>query len=382
MRILSFLLSCLLLTSTPFLDATRERLPAIDLLGNSMDVEPGDLDGDGDLDLVIASEFQPNILLFNDGKGHFSNASAERLPQVAHDSEDIALADFDADGDLDIVFVSEDDQTNEYYLNDGKGFFTDASERLGVSGTTNAIITADFDQDGDLDLAFGNAGQNYLLLNDGKGNFEDHTSDLLPQLLDQTQDLEAGDVDGDGDLDMIAGNEDQNRLYLNDGTGKFTDATAGRLSFWPDEREETREADFGDVDGDGDLDLVFANVVFQVGTLAKNRLLLNDGKGYFTDVTEQSLVQAEPFLSVDADFWDADEDGDLDLFICNAFGGPFQLFANDGSGHFTEVSEDYLPAVIGSGIDAEYFDANGDGRGDLYLGNFRMVDFLWLRPKE
>ncbi|MFK7926121.1 MAG: FG-GAP repeat domain-containing protein [Bacteroidia bacterium] len=382
MRILSLLIGSFFLISTPFIDATRERLPAIDLLGNSMDVEPGDLDDDGDLDLVIASEFQPNILLFNDGKGHFTNASAERLPQVAHDSEDIALADFDADGDLDIVFVSEDDQINEFYLNDGKGFFTDVSERLGVTGTTNAIIAADFDQDGDLDLAFGNAGQNYLLLNDGKGNFQDQTKKLLPAVLDQTQDLEAGDVDGDGDLDIIAGNEDQNRLYLNDGTGKFTDATEGRLTFWADEREETREADFGDIDGDGDLDLVFANVVFQVGTLAQNRLLLNDGKGYFTDVSEQALVQEEPFLSVDADFWDADEDGDLDLFICNSFGGPFQLFANDGTGQFVDISQESLPDLVGSGIDAEYFDADGDGRGDLYLGNFRMVDFLWLGRKK
>ncbi|MEL6594072.1 MAG: VCBS repeat-containing protein, partial [Bacteroidota bacterium] len=209
-RLFTLLLGSLLFTTTTFVDATKQHLPAIKLLGNSMDVEPVDIDEDGDLDLVIANEFRPNIVLINDGEGHFTDGSAERLPQPAHDSEDIALGDFDADGDIDIVFVAEDDQTNEYYLNDGKGYFSEAPNPLPVTGTSNAVITADFDQDGDLDLMLGNAGQNFLLINDGKGRFTDETESYLPSVNDQTQDLEAGDVDGDGDLDVIAGNEDQN----------------------------------------------------------------------------------------------------------------------------------------------------------------------------
>lgn len=99
-------------------NVTTTHLPASGLEGLSMDARPADLDADGDLDMVVANEFKPNILLLNDGQGRFSLAS-ERLPRTSHDSEDIGIADFDGDGDPDIVIVSEDDQTNELYLNDG-----------------------------------------------------------------------------------------------------------------------------------------------------------------------------------------------------------------------------------------------------------------------
>ena len=79
-----------------------------------MDAAAADFDNDGDWDILIANEHRPNIMLINEGKGKFANESANRIPQVNHDSEDIGIADFDHDGDLDIVVVSEDDKTNEY----------------------------------------------------------------------------------------------------------------------------------------------------------------------------------------------------------------------------------------------------------------------------
>ena len=85
----------------------------------TMDVALGDVDGDGDLDAILAVEFGQNRLYLNDGTGLFIDAGG-RLPVASHDSEDIALADFDDDGDLDAVVVSEDDGTNEYYVNDGE----------------------------------------------------------------------------------------------------------------------------------------------------------------------------------------------------------------------------------------------------------------------
>jgi hypothetical protein len=90
-------------------EASQEYLPLDNLKFNSMDVECADLDKDGDPDMVIAMEFRPNVLLLNDGTGKMIYSSIGRLPQKNHDSEDIALGDFDRDGDLDIIFVSEDD---------------------------------------------------------------------------------------------------------------------------------------------------------------------------------------------------------------------------------------------------------------------------------
>ncbi|MBO3697289.1 VCBS repeat-containing protein [Roseivirga sp. E12] len=70
-----------------------------------MDAGVADLDQDGDMDIIIANEHRPNILLINDGNGKFTNES-KRIPQVNHDSEDIGIADFDLEGDPDTIIVS------------------------------------------------------------------------------------------------------------------------------------------------------------------------------------------------------------------------------------------------------------------------------------
>ncbi|WP_428265458.1 FG-GAP repeat domain-containing protein [Haliangium sp.] len=363
-------------------DVTATHLPSGDLDGLSMDAKPIDVDGDGDLDLMIANEFRPNILLINDGQGRFRNDSDARIPQVNHDSEDVGVADFDRDGDLDIVVVSEDDQIDELYFNRGDGRFTDEGARIPVQSTTNGVIVADLDGDGGPDLVLANRGQNQILINDGSGGFVDQTEARLPAVDDITQDVELGDVDGDGDLDLLVGNEGANRLLLNDGTGRFTDAPAGAL---PGRAapEETREADFGDADGDGDLDIVYANVRFFVdGAALENRLLLNDGAGRFTDAGDR-LPQHDD-STVDADFVDLDGDGDQDLVTCNTDGlgtpAPFRALLNDGGGRFRDGTAEMFPtSAAGTCFDVEAADFDGDGLLDLYFANRRGADRLLLR---
>jgi hypothetical protein len=362
----------------PFRIVSEIHLPRTGLATNSMDIEAGDLDGDGDLDLVVAMEFRPNVLLFNDGQGIFVNWSSGRIPQKNHDSEDIALADFDRDGDLDIIFVSEDDHINEYYKNDGKGYFSDISETFPLRATSNAVVAADFDKDGDLDLVVGNAGQDILLLNDGKGLFKDQTSGRMPADTSVTQDVEAVDIDNDSDLDLVFGNEDGNRVYVNNGKGVFKDVTAQRFPAAL-QNEETRKVDVGDVDGDGDPDLFFSNVAFIAGKNSANRLLINNGKGDFADETEKRFKARNDLNSADACFSDLDGDKDLDLIIANIFGGYQQLLINNGSGFLTEDKSGLLPVSIpGEAISLEVFDANRDGKKDIYFGMFRRSDELLL----
>lgn len=363
--------------SISFRDASVTNLPLGSLTGRSMDAEFFDIDLDGDLDIVVATEFGQNRLLFNDGEGFFIDGTAGRLPVAAHDTEDIALADFDGDEDPDLLFVSEDDQTNEYYWNNGQGVFIDQRFRLPFGGVSNAVIAFDIDLDGDIDVMLGNSGQNSILLNDGFGSFSNATAEHLPEHFGTTQDLELGDIDDDGDLDIIEANEDGNRLLVNDGAGVFTDVTEDQLPTIPS-IEESREADFGDIDGDGDLDIFFANVAFQGGKVSQNRIYLNDGDGFFTDATAD-LIEAQSLHSVDADFVDINGDGDLDLVIANAFGGNYQIFFNAGNGRFVEVSESILPrGISGDGIDVEAADVNGDGLIDLYLTNAQGADYLLL----
>lgn len=366
-----------------FSDATVEHLPTSVLTGLSMDAAVADMDGNGTLDLVIANEFRPNILLLGEPDGHFRDAS-DQLPRAERDSEDVGIADFDGDGDLDVVVVTEDDTANEYYLNDGAGAFTDVSDRWPVEGVSNAVAVVDLNGDGAPDLLVGNNGQNRALINDGTGQFDDETATRLPIRDDVTQDVEFGDMDGDDDLDLIVANEDDNALLLNDATGVFS-ISEGAIPLL-DVPEETREADVGDVDGDGDLDLLFANVrLFVDDARRQNRLLINDGSGRFHDATIGRLPMDDQ-SSLDGDLIDLDTDGDLDIVTSNVlFDGesiksaPFGILMNDGIGRFSDATRTALPDVItGRGLDAEAGDFNADGRPDLFLCSRGTVDRLLL----
>lgn len=373
MKILGLLL---LLLPVPLLvtliDVSETHLPLADLAKNSMDVVSADIDGDGDGDLVIACEFYPNIILINDGTGRFANESAGRLPQKKHDSEDIAAEDFDLDGDIDLVFVSEDDQVNEYYINNGKGFFEDASDKFPVKGITNAVIAVDVDKDGDKDLVLGNDGQDVLLLNDGKGNWSDATSLRFPVDSDVTQDVKAFDADADGDMDLVIGNEDAGKIYLNDGKGRFAMATAALPQVVA--TVETRKVEVEDVDRDGDLDLLFCNVAFKEGRSRQNLLLLNNGKGTFTDVTASHYTGENNFMSLDAQFLDLNADGWNDLVLSNGFGGRLQYFQNN-KGRFSELTNTHLPQISGDVISLLHF-KGAQKESYLYLGFFRGKDKL------
>lgn len=359
-------------------DASQHLLPLAATNGRTMDLELGDFDGDGAADLVVATEYGQNVVLFRRGEQFEYQVGA--LPQTRRgDSEDIAIADLDGDGDLDLVFASEDTVQNELYLNDGRGVFTDVSERLPGLLPSNAIAAGDVDGDGDVDLVFGNAGLNQVLINDGRGFFADDSDARLPQVEDVTQDVELVDIDGDGDLDLLVGNEGPNRILINDGDGRYIDETERRFSGGlPD---ETREIDAGDVDGDGDLDVLCANVGWTTQGRAQNRLLINDGSGVFVDETEQRLPRGDEF-AVDADLVDLDGDGDLDIAIARVGQGlnrPIVVQINDGAGVFATLDGEALPAQLqGQGIDVEAMDLDGDGRVDLIIANAAGPDLVLL----
>jgi VCBS repeat protein len=291
----------------PYREVTAAQLPA-GLAGSCMNAAAGDADGDGDLDLALAMEFEPKVLLLNDGAGTFTDGS-DRLPRAVHDSEDVAFADFDDDGDLDLVLVSEDDRTDELYINDGAGRFTDASARLSTDDVSNALVVLDLNTDGAPDVLTGNIGTDRALINDGRGGFRDETAQRWPQDgTSRTQDLELADVDADGDLDVLVGNEGQNQLFLND-RGRLVDATASSL---PVRTDETRKIESADVDGDGDLDLVVANVRFVMDESPQDYLLLNDGRGVFT-TADTARFPEDARSNFTVQVADLDRDGDVDV---------------------------------------------------------------------
>ncbi len=367
------------LVGTHFLDAAGDALPGKDPAIHSMGVEAFDADMDGDLDIAIAIEFGTNRLLINDGTGHFTDGSGAFPPHPPGDHEDLAAADYDADGDLDLVFYGEDDKIAALFLRDGEAYI-DATDRLPARGVANAVVAADIDGDGDADLLVGNNGPDFVLINDGRGNFADE-SGRLPSGNDVTQDIAAGDVNGDGHLDLLFGNEDGNRLYLNDGAGRFTDAPLPMRAT----PEETRDADLADVDNDGDLDIYFANVeIFVPDRDLQDRLLLNGGNGIFTDATADHLPP-DSEITMSAAFVDFDGDGDLDLirgsFDLDRTADPASALValtNEGSGRFT-LARGVIPSVtLANAFDLEVADFTGDGIDDVFVASRGGADRLLI----
>lgn len=186
----------------------------------------GDLDGDKDLDIVVPGRYDaPSMVYMNDGKAGFADARA--LGATSDDTTSVALADMDGDRDLDIVatnWVSP----HAIYLNDGRGRFT-ARATFG-SGTERSwsVALADIDLDGDVDAVLGNANIDYWA--------QDRDAD------------KRNDVTGFRPLDVPS------RIYLNDGRGQL--AAGPAVGFGHD---NTRPIAVGDVDGDGDPDIVMGN---------------------------------------------------------------------------------------------------------------------------
>lgn len=370
-----------------FKEVTATHLPAsVKKAYNSMDASIADIDKDGDLDIVLAIEFYKNVILINDGKGSFSDGSGllpDKMAKAAtkpyqyypyHDSEDVMIEDINKDGLLDILFVTEDDKTNELYIQQPDKTFKDMSDDFPVGNVSNALIKGDFDGDGWVDFIVGNNGQNNYLKND-KGTLVDDTKNRLPVISDVTQDVEVGDYDDDGDLDLLVGNEDDNRLLLNDGKGVFTDITD--KVFVDGISEETREADFADIDNDGDLDVYFANVQMFTPKKPIQRLLINED-GKYTDKGAERLKFNNVVGLLDADFFDIDNDGDQDLLLAKLNG--FSIGINNGKGHFEEQTNKFLESPINNAIivDIEVADFNKDGKPDIYLSCFRSSDRLLL----
>lgn len=338
-----------------------------------------DIDGDGDLDAVLAMELDENRLYINDGTGLFTWKKNVFKP-VKHDTEHVRAADFNQDGHIDLIFVAEDDQNHELYFGNGDGSFQDMSARLLARSEANGLDVGDVNGDDLPDIVVGNSGekgQNFLWLNnpDNPGNFLDANA-TLPQVNDATQSINLADVDGDGDVDMLIGNEvPPNRLLINNENGVFAEHAEGIDLPAP---LETRMVLAFDADGDGDLDIVFSNLTSNGRDYEKDpqmRMLINDGQGNFQDETDARMPE-NSFSSYASNFIDFDGDGDLDLLVGTIQVPGFKpdkirAYENDGKGVFRDISDFAIPnQTVARGWDIAIGDVNGDGVDDALIGGW------------
>lgn len=288
---------------------------------------------------------------------------------AAREPEAVAAGDFDGDGRIDLAVASAGSNDVTVLLGDGRGGF-----RVGRSFPAGAnpteMFVGDFDRDGHPDLAIANHDTTYvhILLGDGKGGFRPGPgSPLSVHSKPHPHTIDGCDVDGDGDLDLVIDSWEENRmtLLLGDGRGGFqtpgTPIEVGRRPY--------RNLKLRDLDGDGRCDIVAPSYSKGVVTV-----LLGDGRGHFR-AGDPIPAGPAPFTVAVADL---DHDGKLDLVLSNYSGqitdssdDAITFLLGDGRGGFKlgpRLATGQGPFQVAAG------DVNGDGYADAATADFGGSD--------
>ena len=309
----------------------------------------GDVDGDGDLDLLVANNGRFGgagtvSVLLNNGAGTYASG---QTVTVGLSASALVLGDVDGDGDLDLLLSNNANNTVSVRLNDGSGAFSGTQE-LTVDGAPVGMALGDLDGDGDLDLIVSNYGLYWVSVrfNNGAGLFSGNQN--VPVESDP-QGVALDDVDGDGDLDLLAANSAVSTVSvrLNNGSGSFGGTQNVSVGAAP------LAVALGDLDGDGDVDLLSVNR--NVRTVS---VRFNNG-GTFSGTQDLAVGNSPLSLAMG----DVDGDGDLDVVTGNSFTpGSLSVRLNNGSGLFSgtqDVSVGINPRIVLLG------DTDSDGDLDL-----------------
>ena len=314
----------------------------------------------------------------------------------------VVMDDLDGDGDLDLMLSAFGLHSQlRLFRNESNGTFTERTAAAGLLGLTGGLnlIQADYNNDGNLDVLvlrgawLDNEGRfpNSLLRNNGDGTFVDVTEEAGLLSFHPTQTAVWFDYNGDGWIDLFIGNESASpqsvhpcELYRNNGDGTFTECAADHGLALVGFVKAVVTADYNR-DGRPDLYLSLRN--------APNQLLRNDGpaagggpadRWQFVEVAEQAGVR-EPVWSFPAWFWDYDHDGWPDLFVAGYRirdvgdiaadvlgeehpGEQARLYRNRGDGTFSDVTTAAGLQRIIHAMGSNFGDLDNDGWLDFYAG--------------
>lgn len=387
-----------------------------------------DFDNDGWLDLWVVqggpfgdrSGTLPQDQLFRNvtvaGELRFSNVTAASGVHATGYGMGIATADIDNDGDFDVFLANYG--ANQLYENLGDGRFKDITQASGLAGTDWSIAAsfADFDGDGWTDLYVANyvefdldshkvchdlaarptyctpevyrSTSDRLYRNLGNGRFQDVTrAAAVEGSHGGALGVVAADFNGDGRIDFYVANDAaENLLWLNRGDGSFVNRAL--LTGVAVNGNGQAEASMGiaaqDFDGDCDVDIFLTHLAAETNTL-----YVNEGGGWFSDRSNSTRVAASsaPFTGFGTGWFDADNDGDLDLFSANgavtalpdqlAAGSDYplqqvnQLWLNDGRGRYRESAGGPAFKLEEVSRGAAFGDLDNDGDIDIVVTNNR-----------
>nr|WP_299382686.1 CRTAC1 family protein [Allomuricauda sp.] len=318
----------------------------------SESVHTVDVDNDHDLDIFFTTQFgTPNLLYLNDGKGNFVETIGGDLTTDASNSPGACWCDYDQDGDMDVFVLNRDGQDDQLYENTGKNVFKRLPRGpwIGNGGDGRACAWGDLNGDGTPDLYVVNfvnkqdgkvtgKHRNYCYINQGQKEFLEQKEGNLTQDRHASYGVALVDIDNDHDLDIYVTNvarSDENNLYENQGDGNFVKLLENGVSY--EVRRPSKGQSWGDLNHDGFLDLYVANGTEGYPEIQNFLFSGQDNQGF--DRVYHSLPAIEAHISAGTANGDLDNDGDLDLFVCNWGGGgeANDLYMNNTSGAWIKL---------------------------------------------
>lgn len=344
-----------------------------------------DFNYDGWDDLTFTSGSDITMKYYENNNGSFE-VSSWNLPILRYQTKSIFWVDIDNDGDKDLFVVSNTNNGNKLFLNDGNGNFTDITSASGLPlGNLESYSASwgDFNKDGFLDVFICNRGEgvfapNRLYRNNGDLTFSDVSSLAgINDTSDFTFCSAFFDYNNDGWQDIYVINDKDyipNTLYRNNGDNTFSDVS---IESNTNLLIDAMTATIGDINNDGWFDIYVTN------TPSGNALLKNNGDETFTNIAASSGTL---FNSVGwgAVFLDADNDLDLDLYVSGELDGtvgsflPSAFYLNNGDETFTIPSNIGFQNDTGNSFSNAIGDIDNDGYPDIIVSNSSNQEpFLW-----
>jgi hypothetical protein len=303
------------------------------IVGDNLNsIVPADYDSDGDIDIVTSSRNVNLITIYlNDGTGFFESAGRVSVQNPSS----IQASDFDGDGDVDLISTSTSISFIYVTLNNGNGTFAQPKSYY-VAKSASTSCSGDFDNDGDIDIATNNTttfdGLICIAFNDGTANFPSFKNSVVRSGTGISSNIQTNDMDNDGDLDLVISSQDY-LIYIltNDGFGNFRESSSlsgyGNISL-------------GDFNGDGSIDIA-SNIQVNGSFPANVAIRFNDGQGFFSDIPNSSLFPIEG-LATYIHSGDYDSDGDLDISSVGNTSGSMIIAYNDAAPSISQISKQII----------------------------------------
>jgi hypothetical protein len=340
------------------------------------DAAVGDLDGDGDMDLVQVSRFGPAIRLYAnvDGQGEF--AARDLTPfNTSIKPFSVKLEDVDGDNDLDIA-VGAISGLHLLINEDGNATFSQPVE-ISSSRFVDVLQIIDFDNDGDADILVEANGDLVIYENvDGQGTYPSGTILVERDVRTTFRDAILSDIDGDGSVDLVV-------TTFRDGLLWYRRVANGEFAV-PVVIESMRVGEFqlNDVDDDGDLDIL-ATVRDGEWPTGQIRLYENNANQPTHFDSARTIWSDAGSHATTIHARDLDLDGDTDIVFAQYERGLYWL-ANEG-GVFSSARIISRSAQSMAGPQIDTFDMDGDGDNDILLSSFEaqpLVPIIWFEQRS